>query len=124
MSGFDEYTLGFLDDAGCRKLFYTYYKGPADEESLGLILERCYLHTLTVELLARTAQNAAISIAELYKKLATIIKQFSRLSDTQLLRHYKLDKDSRNWRVAAAQADIISTGTRNRPGQNKAHILG
>lgn len=64
LTGFSHYDLDFLDTAACEELFYRFYKGKRDDESLGSILELTGYHTLTVELLARTAQNSAAALKD------------------------------------------------------------
>jgi len=69
--GFETHTLDFLSLEKCRDLFYTHYRGKRDDTHVDKIVDRCGQHTLSVELLARTAQNAALSIKSLYEKLET-----------------------------------------------------
>ena len=69
--GFETHTLDFLSPKKCKDLFYTHYRGKRDDTYVDKIVERCGRHTLSVELLARTAQNAALSIKSLYEKLET-----------------------------------------------------
>ena len=58
IDGFELYPLDVLSEASCIELFYTFYKGKRDDESVKEIIQLCRFHTLTVELLARTAQNS------------------------------------------------------------------
>ncbi|NIM11366.1 MAG: TIR domain-containing protein [Candidatus Aminicenantes bacterium] len=69
LPGLLAYTLDFLTEAFCRDLFYEYYKIEKNDDRVNKIVERCGRHTLTVELLARTAQNAAMSVASFYELL-------------------------------------------------------
>ncbi len=69
LDGFETHTLNFLSPEKCKVLFYMHYKGKKDDEYVEKIVERCGSHTLSVELLARTAQNAALPIKSLFKKL-------------------------------------------------------
>jgi hypothetical protein len=69
--GFETHTLDFLSPGKCKDLFYNHYKGKKDDTYVDKIVERCGSHTLSVELLARTAQNAALPIKSLYEKLET-----------------------------------------------------
>ncbi|MGD2086647.1 MAG: toll/interleukin-1 receptor domain-containing protein [Candidatus Aminicenantes bacterium] len=69
IEGVEVYTLDFLTPDCCKTLFYHYYKGEREDEFVEKIVERCGLHTLTVELLARTAYNAAMPIKTLYETL-------------------------------------------------------
>jgi tetratricopeptide (TPR) repeat protein len=69
LEGFHEMTLDFLSAEACLELFYRYYEMQKDDECAAGIIELCGCHTLTVELLARTAQNANKSIRWLYDEL-------------------------------------------------------
>ncbi len=69
--GFETHTLDFLSPEKCKDLFYKHYKGKKDDTYVDKIVDRCGSHTLSVELLARTAQNAALPIKSLYEKLET-----------------------------------------------------
>jgi tetratricopeptide (TPR) repeat protein len=69
IDGFDNHTLEFLSAESCKALFYERYKGERHDEFVEKIVERCGRHTLTVELLARTAQNAALPVKKLYDQL-------------------------------------------------------
>jgi tetratricopeptide (TPR) repeat protein len=69
MEGFEVHTLDFLTPDCCKALFYHYYQGERHDEFVEKIVERCGLHTLTVELLARTAHNAAMPVKTLYETL-------------------------------------------------------
>jgi tetratricopeptide (TPR) repeat protein len=61
---FEIHTLGFLSDDEAKELFYIYYKGEKDDESLSEIVRLSGNHTLTIELLAKTAQNTYKPIKE------------------------------------------------------------
>nr|NIO84980.1 tetratricopeptide repeat protein [Candidatus Aminicenantes bacterium]NIQ70892.1 tetratricopeptide repeat protein [Candidatus Aminicenantes bacterium]NIT26941.1 tetratricopeptide repeat protein [Candidatus Aminicenantes bacterium] len=69
LEGFEVHTLDFLSPQSCKDLFYTYYEGETDDEYVEKIIDLCGQHTLTVELLARTAQNAAMPVKSLYETL-------------------------------------------------------
>ncbi len=72
IAGFRTHTLDFLSPDQCKRLFYTYYHGKRDNDAnsyVEKIVERCGRHTLSVELLAKTAKNAAISVKDLYETL-------------------------------------------------------
>jgi tetratricopeptide (TPR) repeat protein len=69
IQGFDIMTLGFLSPGSCRKLFYSHYKGKKDDKHVNAIVALCNCHTLTIELLARTAQNAAKPVKWLHDTL-------------------------------------------------------
>jgi tetratricopeptide (TPR) repeat protein len=66
---FDHYDLDFLEPTACRELFYRFYKREKDDMNLDRVLELAGYHTLTVELLARTAHSAPQSIADLRNTL-------------------------------------------------------
>ncbi|MCP4150270.1 MAG: ATP-binding protein, partial [bacterium] len=69
LEGFGSYTLGFLNDDSCKNLFYHHYKVEKDDGYLGKLISLCFKHTLTVELLARAAQEGAIPLKTLYTQL-------------------------------------------------------
>ncbi|MGH1364719.1 MAG: tetratricopeptide repeat protein [Calditrichia bacterium] len=72
LEGFESYPLGFLDVESCREVFYRFYNGKRDEETLDAVIDLTGQHTLTVELLAKTANHAKISIAVLFERLIDI----------------------------------------------------
>ncbi|MGH1364720.1 MAG: tetratricopeptide repeat protein [Calditrichia bacterium] len=72
LEGFESYPLGFLDMESCKEIFYRFYKGRRDEQTLEEIIDLAGQHTLTVELLAKTANHAKISIADLVERLKEI----------------------------------------------------
>ena len=72
ITGFTEYPLGFLPPDKCRDLFMEHYNGKPDPTALDAIITLAGRHTLTIELLARTARNAGLSVAELHDKLNSI----------------------------------------------------
>jgi len=63
--GFEEYPLEVLSKESCRELFYEFYKGPVDDGAVNRLVEICGCHTLTVELLARTAGKEKLPVGEL-----------------------------------------------------------
>jgi hypothetical protein len=71
LDGFETHTLDFLSPEMCKALFYKHYKGKKDDTYVDKITALCGRHTLSVELLARTAMNAAVPVKELYEKLET-----------------------------------------------------
>jgi len=79
LEGFDNLTLDFLSSESCKALFYHYYRGERHDEFVEKIVDLCGRHTLTVELLARTAQNAALPVKLLYDKL---VKKGFNLNNT------------------------------------------
>jgi tetratricopeptide (TPR) repeat protein len=64
IEGFLCYDLDFLTPAACTELFYRFYRGERDDVNLSKIIELAGYHTLTVELLARTAWNSASTLAD------------------------------------------------------------
>lgn len=68
---FKELKLGFLSEERCRDLFYAYYNGKKNNEKLNIILKLVGYHTLTVELLAKTADECEYTI----EKLLTIVEE-------------------------------------------------
>jgi len=65
-----EKPLDFLSIEDCQKLFRTHYKRPSiDEAVLNQIIERAGRHTLTVELLAKTAQAEKMNLQNLLDEL-------------------------------------------------------
>lgn len=69
LGGFDACPLGFLSPEKCRELFLRHYQGKADEQALEKLLQRAGYHTLAVELLAKTAAAAGLSLPALLEKL-------------------------------------------------------
>jgi len=69
IDGFDIFPLDVLPEEECRALFYRFYKGKKDDESLAAVITLSGRHTLTVELLARTAHSGKISIKKLLAHL-------------------------------------------------------
>ncbi|ADL52020.1 tetratricopeptide repeat protein [Clostridium cellulovorans] len=69
IDGYSSYYLDFLSEEKCKKLFYYYYKRQEDESNLEKIINLAARHTLIIELLAKTAQNAKINIRKLYEIL-------------------------------------------------------
>ncbi len=65
--GFDGRELDFLSEKTCMELFYRYYDVETDEEGVKELVGRSARHTLTVELLARTAQNAGLRVRDLVR---------------------------------------------------------
>ncbi len=59
LTGFAHYDLDYLSPHACKELFYNFYQIEQDDGSLEKIIKLAGYHTLTVELLARTAQEAA-----------------------------------------------------------------
>jgi len=70
LPGFEGWRLEFLSENRCRELFYRFYDIERDDESVSRVVARCVRHTLTIELLARTAQNANLRVPALEKLLA------------------------------------------------------
>lgn len=66
---FTSFTVDVLKERSCIDLFYKYFAGKRDDENLKKIITLTGNHTLTIELLAKTASNAAIEVKELYEKL-------------------------------------------------------
>ncbi|WP_346961607.1 tetratricopeptide repeat protein [Clostridium sp.] len=67
--GSKQYILGVLNNSACKELFYRYYTVHKDDIILDKIIELACNHTLTIELLAKTAENATMKISELYENL-------------------------------------------------------
>ncbi|MCP4135633.1 MAG: ATP-binding protein [bacterium] len=70
LAGFKKYNLGFLSAGACKELFYEYYDIEKNDPVVDTIIGFAGFHTLTVELLAKTARNAALGIKELFDKLS------------------------------------------------------
>lgn len=71
LHGFESLSLGLLSLETCMELFYQYYDVDRRDEYVKKIILLCGHHTLAVELLAKTAHNAAITPKKLYEKLET-----------------------------------------------------
>ncbi|OHD27257.1 MAG: hypothetical protein A2086_02820 [Spirochaetes bacterium GWD1_27_9] len=72
LKGFKIYQLQFLDEESLLKIFYNFYQVEKNDEFAKSIIKLCGLHTLTVELLAKTAQNTCDKLEIFYNKLITI----------------------------------------------------
>lgn len=72
LEGFHQYVLDFLSMKDCLDLFYTIYEGETDDETLEKIIELAGNHTLTIELLAKTAYYSGVTIKELYKGILAL----------------------------------------------------
>jgi len=71
LEGFSLFALEFLSKEACRELFIRHCPAQAGESAaIDRLVERAGRHTLTVELLARTAHAAGLTAPALDKKLA------------------------------------------------------
>ncbi len=69
LKGFEVYPLGVLSTEKCKTLFIQNYRGKPDDTALEKVIELAGQHTLSVELLAKTARNGDLEIAELLNRL-------------------------------------------------------
>ncbi len=69
LAGFSLYPLDVLPESACLELFYRFYFGPRYDEAVKAMIQLSGCHTLTIELLARTATNAGLTAAELLQLL-------------------------------------------------------
>ena len=69
IEGYEVRNLDYLSAGECRALFYEFYKSKRDDETVDNIVALSGYHTLTVELLAKTAFHAGMSIQKLYETL-------------------------------------------------------
>lgn len=75
-------TLDFLNEDSARALFYTHYTWEQDDATVNAILQAVGNHTLTVELLAKTAQRRRIKrVAELREALEAHGLEIGRVAD-------------------------------------------
>ena len=63
------YIMGPIGKKWCKQLFYTFYSGQVDDNALEMILKYTSCHTLALELIAKTAQSAHITIKNMAKML-------------------------------------------------------
>ncbi|MCX7749313.1 MAG: tetratricopeptide repeat protein [Clostridia bacterium] len=68
---FEQFPLGTLAPEECTKLFYSFYQSSKDDAGVRDIIELSGFHTLTIELLAKTAQKSALKVKVLYSLLKT-----------------------------------------------------
>ena len=61
--------LDFLNDEACKELFYKYYNIEINDEFINKIIKFANNHTLTIELLAKTAKAINLPLEEFYNKL-------------------------------------------------------
>jgi len=66
---FKIYQLGFMNEQKCVDLFYAHYDGKKDDAYVIKTVKLAGYHTLTVELLAKTAKSADFEIRALYEML-------------------------------------------------------
>ncbi|MCI0470657.1 MAG: toll/interleukin-1 receptor domain-containing protein, partial [Candidatus Aminicenantes bacterium] len=71
IDGFEMFPLDVLPEAECMTLFYNFYKGEQDDEAARAVIGLCCRHTLTVELLARTAHIGKLPL----KKLLAVLNE-------------------------------------------------
>jgi len=72
IAGCNEYPLDVLSPEKAKELFLTCYKHPADENDLDDLLKYIGYHTLTVELLAKTAElNPLLTVKQVTEYLKT-----------------------------------------------------
>lgn len=68
-SSFELIELGVLAEPFAKELFYKYYKIEKEDSILKKLLVKIGYHTLTIELLAKSANTLRFKLAELIKKL-------------------------------------------------------
>ena len=61
--------LDFLSDEACKELFYKYYNIEINDEFVSKTIKFANNHTLTVELLAKTAKAVNLPVEKFYNKL-------------------------------------------------------
>ncbi|MCX7749634.1 MAG: tetratricopeptide repeat protein [Clostridia bacterium] len=69
LTGFESYPLGFMNMENCMRLFYIHYTLEKQDRLVKEIIECAGLHTLTVELLAKTAKYARKRLSDFYEIL-------------------------------------------------------
>ncbi|MGE5341959.1 MAG: tetratricopeptide repeat protein [Candidatus Omnitrophota bacterium] len=69
IDGYKVRNLDVLTPSDCKALFVEFYKGKGDDDLVEKVLALCGYHTLTVELLAKTAYHGAMSLGDLYQIL-------------------------------------------------------
>ncbi len=70
--GFNPYPLGYLSVERCQEIFRKHYSRKADNATLAKIITLAGRHTLTVELLAKTARNAGLTPEQLQQELSDV----------------------------------------------------
>ena len=114
---FTEKQLGFLSLSECKKLFYSYYKKKKDDLVNEVVHRAGYL-TLAVELLAKTARNIDISIAELLAKLIEKSFNLKTVVDT----NWDNDEAAQN-KAVSAQFGIVFSFSGVKSDDDKIYIL-
>ena len=66
IEGCERHCLDFLSAGDCKALFYEFYEVEKDDAGVEKIVDLCGRHTLTVELLAKTAEVASMSVKDFY----------------------------------------------------------
>ena len=82
LEGFSELELGVLSKEFALKLFYTHYKYERNDSIVYEILEAIDYHTLTIEILAKTAENRIFKLDEVLE----IIKKKTPIFQNILLK--------------------------------------
>jgi len=114
---FTEKALGFLSLSACKDLFYSYYKKKKDDFVNEVIHRAGYL-TLAVELLAKTARNIDISVAELLAKLIDKSFDLKTVVDT----NWDNDEAAQN-KAVSAQFGIVFSFSGVKSDDDKIYIL-
>jgi|GEM_PF-1634805 len=70
IEGAENIFLNFLSLDSCKEIFYRFAGGKNEEEYVEKIIELCGRHTLTIELLAKTAHSAALTPKKLFELLS------------------------------------------------------
>jgi len=118
IEGVDELCLDFLSAEECKALFYRYYKN-RDDEFVEKVIALAGNHTLTVELLAKTAHYSGMSISSLYKSLMEKGFNLKEVACGKVSTFWHNDKEKRTFFDHLAKVFDISSVT-----QGELWVLG
>jgi len=108
IEGYEAMPLDFLSPPDCRELFYRFYTGNRDDESVDRVIELCGYHTLTVELLARTAYHSALSAKSLLEALKGKGFNLTEVTTGKISTFWHNEKDKRTFFEHLAKVFDIS----------------
>ncbi|MGE5342715.1 MAG: tetratricopeptide repeat protein [Candidatus Omnitrophota bacterium] len=113
IEGYENLSLDFLSPSDCKTLFYEFYKGKKKDDLVEKILALCGYHTLTVELLAKTAYHAIMSIEDLYKMLESKGFNLSREREEKVSTFWHDEKERKTFLDHLVKVFDVSDVTEN-----------
>lgn len=80
--------IGKIDKCWAEELFYSYFKGKKDRKNFTNIYNMTKGHPLSIELIAKTASSAGITIEEMVKKLKTTGFELPEIKNSVIFEEY------------------------------------